>query len=37
MKHPVMWFEVLGQDGAKLQQFYSRLFGWKLNADNPLK
>ena len=37
MKHPVMWFEVLGQDGAKLQQFYSRLFGWKLNAENPLK
>ena len=37
MKHPVMWFEVLGQDGAKLQQFYARLFGWKLNADNPMK
>jgi predicted enzyme related to lactoylglutathione lyase len=36
MKHPVMWFEVLGQDGSKLQQFYSRLFGWKLNADNPM-
>ena len=37
MQHPVMWFEVLGQNGAKLQEFYSRLFDWKLNADNPLK
>src|SRR5437588_6384 len=22
MAHPVMWFEVLGKDGGKLQQFY---------------
>ncbi len=37
MKHPVIWFEVRGQDGANLQQFYSRLFGWSINADNPTK
>ena len=37
MKHPVMWFEVLGNDGAKLQQFYRSLFGWKMNADNPMR
>lgn len=37
MSHPVMWFEVLGQDGEKLQKFYSRLFGWKMNTANPLK
>src|SRR3989442_6848087 len=37
MSHPVLWFEVLGNDGAGLQQFYSRLFGWKFDADNPLK
>lgn len=28
MAHPVMWFEVLGKDGSRLQQFYGGLFGW---------
>ena len=28
MTHPVMWFEVLGNDGSRLQQFYGALFGW---------
>ena len=28
MAHPVMWFEVLGNDGGKLQKFYGDLFGW---------
>ena len=28
MAHPVMWFEVLGSDGGKLQKFYGDLFGW---------
>ena len=37
MAHPVMWFEVFGKDGGKLQQFYGRLFGWTINADNPMK
>jgi predicted enzyme related to lactoylglutathione lyase len=36
MAHPVVWFEVLGNDGAKLQAFYAELFGWKINADNKL-
>ena len=35
MTHPVMWFEVLGQDGAKLRQFYAGLFGWTIAVDNP--
>lgn len=26
----VVWFEVLGKDGAKLRTFYSRLFGWQI-------
>ncbi len=26
----VAWFEVTGQDGAKLQSFYSRLFDWQV-------
>ena len=37
MNHPVVWFEVLGKDAAKMQQYYSELFGWKINADNPAK
>ena len=28
MTHPVMWFEVLGNDGGKLRKFYGELFGW---------
>jgi uncharacterized protein len=36
MSHPVVWFEVLGKDGAKLQRFYGELFNWKLQIDNPL-
>ena len=37
MNHPVVWFEVMGEDGAKLQRFYRELFGWKIDADNPMK
>lgn len=37
MAHPVVWFEVLGEDGAKLQQFYASLFGWRIDANNPMK
>ena len=36
MGAPVVHFEVLGQDGARLQTFYSELFDWKINADNPM-
>jgi len=37
MAHPVMWFEVLGQDVEKLHAFYGGLFDWKINASNPFK
>jgi predicted enzyme related to lactoylglutathione lyase len=37
MTHPVVWFEVLGEDGAKLQRFYGELFNWKIDAANPMK
>ena len=33
MKHPVMWFEVLGKDSVKLSQFYGSLFGWTFKGD----
>jgi uncharacterized protein len=36
MAHPVMWFEVLGDDGAKLQQFYGSLFGWTFDVIQPI-
>jgi len=36
MAHPVVWFEVLGKDGTKLQRFYGDLFGWKIKIDNPM-
>ena len=26
----VAWFEVTGKDGAKLQDFYRRVFGWQV-------
>lgn len=37
MAHPVTWFEVLGNDGDRLRTFFSDLFGWTFNADNPIK
>jgi uncharacterized protein len=37
MSHPVVWFEVMGSDGAKLQRFYGDLFGWKIDAANPTR
>ena|SRR5207249_4908439 len=36
MANPVVHFEVTGQDGKKLQEFYANTFGWKVNADNPM-
>jgi predicted enzyme related to lactoylglutathione lyase len=30
MANPVTWFEVVGKDGAGLQRFYSKAFGWQL-------
>jgi predicted enzyme related to lactoylglutathione lyase len=36
MPNPVVHFEVVGKDGKKLQDFYSRVFGWKIDANNPM-
>jgi len=35
-KNPVTHFEVIGKDGKKLQDFFSGLFGWKIDANNPM-
>lgn len=34
-KNPVLWFEVMGKDGKALRSFYSKLFGWKIEAADP--
>jgi uncharacterized protein len=36
MPFPVVWFEVAGPDGKALQSFYSSVFGWKIDANNPM-
>ena len=36
MGQPVVHFEVIGKDASKLQQYYSELFGWQIDADNPM-
>jgi uncharacterized protein len=36
MANPVVHFEVTGQDGKKLQDFYGKTFGWQINAENPM-
>jgi predicted enzyme related to lactoylglutathione lyase len=33
---PVVHFEVVGKDGGKLQTYYSELFGWEIDTDNPM-
>lgn len=35
MGQPVIHWEITGKNGAKLQEFYARLFDWQINADNP--
>ena len=35
MGNAVVHFEVMAQDRAKLAPFYTDLFGWQLNTDNP--
>lgn len=37
MSHPVVHFEILGKNGQQLQEYYANLFGWTINADNPMK
>jgi predicted enzyme related to lactoylglutathione lyase len=34
--NPVVHFELAGSDPKALQQFYTSLFGWSINDDNPV-
>ncbi len=36
MGQPVVHFEVMGKDLEKLKSYYSGLFGWEINSDNPM-
>jgi uncharacterized protein len=36
MGQPVVHFEIIGKDAEKLRGYYSELFGWEFNADNPM-
>lgn len=36
MGQPVIHWEIVGEDAAALQGFYSALFDWKISADNPM-
>jgi predicted enzyme related to lactoylglutathione lyase len=36
MGQPVVHFEVIGKDGEKLRGYYSELFGWEIDANNPM-
>src|SRR2546421_11351775 len=35
MGQAVVHFEVIGKDGKRLIGFYSGLFGWEIDANNP--
>ena len=37
MGQPVVHFEIIGKDGEKLQRYYGELFGWDIDASNPMK
>jgi predicted enzyme related to lactoylglutathione lyase len=36
MGQPVVHFEVIGRDAKALTSYYSAMFGWEINADNPM-
>jgi uncharacterized protein len=36
MGQPVVHFEVIGKDGDRLQSYYSELFGWQIDSNNPM-
>lgn len=36
MGQPVVHFEIIGKDSKRLQEFYSKLFDWHIDASNPM-
>lgn len=33
MSHPVVFFEIAGKDGKRLQAFYTSVFGWAIDTQ----
>ena len=33
----VTHFEIIGKDGGKAREFYGSLFGWNIDANNPME
>jgi predicted enzyme related to lactoylglutathione lyase len=36
MGQPVVHFEIVGKDAERLQSYYSELFGWEIDSNNPM-
>ena len=36
MPNPVVHFEIQTKNAEQIRQFYSKLFGWKIDANNPM-
>jgi uncharacterized protein len=36
MGAPVVHFEVMAKDGEQARSYYSELFGWEIDANNPM-
>jgi uncharacterized protein len=36
MGQPVVHFEIVGRDANALHEYYSELFGWQIDANNPM-
>lgn len=37
MSNPVVHFEIASEHAKELQAFYSQLFGWKVDTNNPVE
>jgi predicted enzyme related to lactoylglutathione lyase len=37
MGQPVVHFEIIGTDGEALKAYYSEMFGWEIDSNNPMK
>jgi len=35
-RHPVVHWEIQSQDPGRLHSFYSNVFGWKIDTNNPM-
>jgi predicted enzyme related to lactoylglutathione lyase len=36
MGQPVVHFEIVGKDATRLGSYYAQLFGWEIDANNPM-